>query len=77
MKSGSKLLYRCGTSEVLLLLVRGLACDSWVSYLFSDETGQVLYSSPASGLDVSRAEHRAQMAALAAGICPILVPVAA
>ncbi len=76
MKPGSKLLYRCGTSALLLLLVRGAACDSWQSFLFNDDTGETVYSSPASGLGVDRAQRRAQMAALASGVSPVLVPVA-
>lgn len=72
MKNGHKILYHCGdNSSHRLLLVRGRACDSWRSFVYVEETGEVLQRSSV-GMPVFNAEHQAQLAMLRAGVSPIL-----
>lgn len=71
MKTGHRILWTCGTSAYRLLLVRGNASDSWRSYVYSEETGAVVFSGTRE-TGIFTAERRAQLAALRAGLCPVL-----
>lgn len=73
MKAGSKILYHCGeNSSHRLLLVRGSnAADSWKWYVYAESTGEVI-AQASKETDVDRAERAGQLAALRAGVSPIL-----
>ncbi len=73
MKTGHKILYHCGenSSHRLLLVRTGSYCDSWKSFVYAEETGEVIQRSSVP-MPIDNAIHQAQLAALRNGVSPIL-----
>jgi hypothetical protein len=73
MKTGHRILYHCGeeSSHRLLLVKEGGALDSFRSYVYSEATGDTLYRSPRTD-GPAEVERWAQLAALRAGVSPVL-----
>lgn len=73
MKANHKILYHCGenSSHRLLLVRTGNYSDSWKSFVYAEETGEIIQRSSVP-MPIDNAISQAQKAAIRSGISPIL-----